>query len=140
MKKSKLVIDYAYDFFLAGVVSSVNAYKLAWEINNALGIRLVRHDDLVVGFKGDSDKHFAYYAQRSGVHRLKLFRNKALDGDGGKYLVPEYTRFDYVILRHEGDGRMSNEDFVDTLRRIEVIQLVAPIPVERLKSKANFIF
>ena len=51
MKKSRLDIEYDFDFELLGIHSSARGYKLAWEINQALGIQLVKQPDLVVGFK-----------------------------------------------------------------------------------------
>ena len=45
MKKNKLVIEYDFDFELLGILSSARGYKLAWEINQALGIQLVKQQD-----------------------------------------------------------------------------------------------
>ena len=54
MKKSKLIIDYQFDFELFGVIATVKGYKLAWEINQELGIQLIKQPDLVVGFKNNA--------------------------------------------------------------------------------------
>ena len=53
MKKSKLVIEYEYDFDLLGLTSTARGYKLAWEINQALHVQLVKQPDLAVGFKNN---------------------------------------------------------------------------------------
>jgi hypothetical protein len=42
MKKSKLLIDYEFDFELLGLSASAKGYKLAWELNQVLGIQLVK--------------------------------------------------------------------------------------------------
>ena len=42
MRKSKLIIEYEYDFNLIGLISTAKGYKLAWELNQALGIHLVK--------------------------------------------------------------------------------------------------
>ena len=45
MKRTKLVIDYEYDFNLIGIISTAKGYKLAWELNQALGIHLVKQSE-----------------------------------------------------------------------------------------------
>ena len=61
MKKSKLIIDYQFDFELFGVIATVKGYKLAWEVNQELGVQLIKQPDLVVGFKNNEEKSFSYY-------------------------------------------------------------------------------
>jgi hypothetical protein len=62
MKKSKLIIDYEFNFELVGLTSTAKGYKLAWEINQALGIHLIKQPDLIVGFKNNEEKSFSFYA------------------------------------------------------------------------------
>jgi hypothetical protein len=124
MKKSKLVIDYEYDFELIGIRSSSKGYKLAWQINHALGIQLIRKPDLAVEFKKGDEKNFSFYEHETLLNRLKLFKNKPIDADSRKYfLVPEFPHFDFEQLKH-----------------ISSIELAANIPLEGLKSKSNFVF
>lgn len=140
MKKSKLVIDYEYDFELVGIRSSGKGYKLAWEINTSLGIHLVRQPDLVVGFKKAEEKKFSFYAHETRINRLKLFKNKPVDTDHGKYyLVPEFPHFDFIFLI-QIDDVTQRETIANQLRQIASIEMVSSIPLEGLKSKSNFIF
>jgi hypothetical protein len=140
MKKTKLVIDYEYDFELAGISSSVKGYKLAWEINTRLGLHLVRQPDLTVGFKKSEDRAFSFYAHETRLNRLKLFKNKPTDADTGKYfLVPEFPHFDFIFLIQINDSG-ERDTFLSQLKQIPSIELVASIPLDRLKSKSNFIF
>jgi hypothetical protein len=140
MKKNKLVIDYDFDFDLLGVTSSAKGYKLAWEVNKHLGIHLVKQPDLVVGFKNKEEKTFLYYSFETPLNRLKLLKNRPIDTDQGKYyLVPEYPHFDFIILARFNESRM-HETLSDTLKQIPFVELIAPIPLEGLKSKSNFVF
>ena len=117
MKKSKLVIEYDFDFELLGILSSARGYKLAWEINHALGIQLVKQPDLVVGFK-----------------------NKPSDQESGKYfLIPEFPHYDFIILAAM-EEQYAPQQLMQLIRSITTIQLVASIPLHGLKSKSNFIF
>lgn len=140
MKKSKLVIDYNFDFELLGLISSAKGYKLAWDINQALNVQLVKQPDLLVGFKNSDEKCFSYYAHETLLNRLKLFKNKPLEQEGGKYfLIPEFPHFDFIILADMEEG-YSSQQLIQTLRSIRSIELAALIPVEGLRSKVNFVF
>jgi hypothetical protein len=140
MKKSKLVIEYEYDFELIGIRSATKGYKLAWEINNKLGIHLIRQPDLTVGFKKGEERKFSFYAYETRINRLKLFKNKPVDADTGKYfLIPEFHQFDFIILIQMDDSKLRDAYFQE-LKQIPSIELTTSIPLEGLKSKSNFIF
>ena len=140
MKKRKLVIDYDFDFELLGLLSSARGYKLAWEINQVLGIQLIKQPDLVVGFKNTEEKGFSFYSYETQLNRLKLFKNKPVDTDSGKYfLIPEFHHFDFIILI-QMDDLAQRDTFLEQLKQISSIELSASIPLEGLKSKSNFIF
>jgi hypothetical protein len=140
MKKSKLIIDYAYNFDLLGLTSTAKGYKLAWEVNQALHIDLVKQPDLVVGFKNNEEKGFSFYAYETQLNRLKLFKNKAFDNEAGKYfLIPEFPHFDFIILAAMED-QYAHQQLLNLIKSIPSVQFVASIPLEGLKSKSNFIF
>lgn len=140
MKKNKLIIDYEYDFNLIGIISTAKGYKLAWELNKALGIHLVKQPDLIVGFKNAEEKAFGYYSHQTQLNRLKVFKNRPVDVDTGKYfLIPEFPHFDFIILADMEEYDKA-QHLVHTLKSIDSIQLAAIIPLEGLKSKSNFIF
>lgn len=140
MKKNKLIIDYEYDFNLIGIISTAKGYKLAWELNKALGIHLVKQPDLIVGFKNNEEKAFGYYSHQTQLNRLKVFKNRPVDADTGKYfLIPEFPHFDFIILADMEEYDKA-QHLVHTLKSIDSIQLAATIPLEGLKSKSNFIF
>jgi hypothetical protein len=139
MKKSKLVIDYEFDFGLWGITTAARGYKLAWEINQHLGIRLVKQPDLVVGFKNKDEKCFSFYAYETPLNRLKLFKNRPSDTESGKYfLIPEFPHYDFIILAAMEEHH--SLPLVDSIRTIPSVELVASIPLNGLRSKSNFIF
>lgn len=139
MKKSKLVIDYAYNFELIGIATAARGYKLAWDINQRLGISLIKQPDLMVGFKNNEEKPFSFYAYETPLNRLKLFKNKPSDAEAGKYyLIPEFPHFDFIILAAMEDH--THQQLIDLIKSIPAIQLATSIPLEGLKSKSNFIF
>ena len=139
MKKSKLVINYEFDFELIGITTPARGYKLAWEINQRLGIRLAKQPDLLVGFKNSEEKAFSFYAFNTSLNRLKLFKNKPSEQEAGKYfLIPEFPHFDFIILAAMEEH--THQELIDLIKTIPYVQLAASIPLEGLKSKHNFIF
>ena len=140
MKKSKLLIEYEFDFELLGITSAARGYKLAWDINHLLGIKLVKQPDMLVGFKNTEEKSFSFYAYETPLNRLKLFKNKPADQEAGKYyLIPEFPHYDFIILAAM-EEQYTHQQLIDLIRSIPAVQLVSPIPLEGLKSKSNFIF
>jgi hypothetical protein len=140
MKKNKLLIDYEFDFHLMGVSSAAKGYKLAYDINHRLGINLTKQPDLVVGFKNNEEKSFSFYAFETPLNRLKLFKNKPLEQETGKYfLIPEFPHFDFIILAAM-EERQTPQQLIELIKSVSSVQLVSHIPLEGLKSKSNFIF
>lgn len=139
MKKNKLLIDYEFDFHLLGVSAAVKGYKLAFDINQSLGIKLVKQQDLVVGFRNNEEKSFSFYSFETPLNRLKLFKNKPVEQDTGKYfLIPEFPHFDFIILAAMEEH--TPQQLIELLKSVPSVQLVSHIPLEGLKSKSNFIF
>lgn len=140
MKKRKLAIDYEYDFELTGLTCPMKGYKLAWEVNRALRIKLAKQKDVVVQFRKDQAFSFAHYDFTSTVNRVKLFRNKPNEAEGQRhFLASEFPHFDYILLTRGEESLRSNR-LQEVLRDIPSIQLTSFIPLAALKSKEYFIF
>ncbi len=140
MKKKRLDIEYTFDFELYGIISTVKAYKLAWELNNALGSKLIKSEDYEVVHKKKVVNNYLHYAQTSEVNSLKLFRNKPNEESGTREpLVPEHPHFDFILLAH-GEAFADSNRLQELLRNIPSIELVAFIPLAALKTKEYFIF
>lgn len=140
MKKRRLDIEYDYDFQLSGITSSSKGYKIAWHINQQLGFRLARTDDLQLEQKSGGMLTYQQYVHQSTVGVVKLFRNKANENDQPKStLVPEYAFLDYVLMT-QGDEFQDYNRLHELLRKIPSVELVTFLPLAALKSKDNFIF
>ena len=138
MKRNRLEIEYSYDFELLGLTTSAKSYKLAWDLNQKLQIRLVRKADLVIQARS-FQLSYSVHADESPVNTVRLFRNKSNEMEQSKYLlVPEYPHGDFILMV-QGEELQSNR-FREELRNIPSIELVAFIPLDTLKSKENFIF
>jgi len=138
MKRNRLEIEYSFDFELLGLTTSAKSYKLAWELNRRLHIRLVRKADLVIQVRS-LQLSYSVHAHESPANTLRLFRNKSNEMEQSKHLlVPEYPHGDFILMI-QGEELQSNR-VREELRNIPSIELVALIPLDTLKSKENFIF
>lgn len=138
MKKKRLEVEYSYDFELLGIRSSARGYKLAWEVNRALSISLVKKEDLLIHDKA-GDFHFTHYAHQSAINTVRLFRNRPAEESKQVFLVPEHPHLDYILFA-QGDEEMKGKRLHELLHNIPSIELVAFLPLAALKSKDNFIF
>jgi len=140
MKKKKLTIDYSYDFELVGIITTSKGYKLAWEINQLLDVRLQRKSDLIIHHKDKTKNGYAYFSSDQAVNQLKLFRNKPSESKSSKnYLISEFPHFDYILMT-QGEEHWPNQTLQKQLRKITSIEMVAFIPLDSLKEKDYFIF
>lgn len=140
MKKRRLEVEYTYDFELLGISSSAKGFKLAWDINQLLSIRLVKIDDLVVEQKSGTPAMYSCFCFQSALSQLKLFKNKPNELDKTKaFLVPEFPHLDYILMG-QGEEYTKHNRLQEVLRNIPSVELVAFLPLAALKSKDNFIF
>ncbi|HQQ98527.1 MAG TPA: IPExxxVDY family protein [Cyclobacteriaceae bacterium] len=140
IRKNTLEIEYSYDFELLGIRTSLKGYKLAWELNNALQVHLVKQADLVLHFKKGATSSHDHYSYQTPLNNLHLFRNRAADSENNAPdLVPEFPHFDFILMT-QSEENLSGNRLQEYLRAISSIELATLIPLATLKSKENFIF
>ncbi|MGE0771736.1 MAG: IPExxxVDY family protein [Cyclobacteriaceae bacterium] len=140
MKKKRLEIEYNYDFYLVGIISSARGYKLAWDINQTIGVHLTKQPDLTIQHKDKITGTYTHYLGSSTINLIRLFRNRPGENEAAKnLLVPEYPHFDYIVMM-QGEDPLDHNRLQEYLRTIPSVELVAFIPLDTLKSKDYFIF
>jgi hypothetical protein len=140
MKKTKLHVEYEYDFGLLGVSSLIKPYKLAWHLNNELNIRLVRMEDHKVDNKQNVPCFYANYSYETLLTTIRIFKNKPNEPESPKWLlVAEHAHCDFIIM-YKGDDKNLGNRLQETLKNIVSVEWVASLPLAALKSKDNFIF
>lgn len=142
LRKTKLIVDYVFDFTLIGMVAPLKDYKLAWTLNKRLQFNLSKKDDLQIDFNDGKVVSLSQFVFETENNKLTLLRNKSfeLDDNRNRFLLPELSHMDY-FLKIEGEGDSLDTDTILTsLREVEGIQLVQLIKTETLKSKENLIF
>ncbi len=141
MKKNKLIVEYEYEFTLFGIVSLVSEHKLAWEINNTLKISLTKSEDIKLDFINSKNLIISNYIYEKEDSNLRLLKNKSYKtGQAQLYILPELKQFDYLLVLNGFEQTYSKEEIINSLNKIDVIQYIVNIEIEKLKSKENLVF
>lgn len=140
MKKTKLLIDYEFDFTLLAVVSNVREYKLAWSINQQLHIRLVKENDLHFKFLHQQNLIVSNYKFATEHTTFRLLKNKSVQDGSNAFLIPELRGFDYLIMIQGVGDFFEGINIEQALKEIPVIQYISKVNINQLKSKENLIF
>lgn len=140
MKKSKLLVETSFDFDLLGLVAPIKDYKLAWLINDSLGINLKKTKDYQMEFTNQPDLIISQFMLEKEHGYIQLLRNKSYPVAGhSRYLVPELRIMDYFLLCQDFTYEMNINTYIDGLSKIRQVQNVVKIDVSKLKSKDNLL-
>lgn len=140
MKKTKLLIDYEYDFTLLAVLSNVREYKLAWSINKQLHIRLVKENDLHLNFLNQQNLIVSNYKFATEHTTFRLLKNKSVQDGSNAFLIPELRGFDYLVMIQGVGDFFEGMNIEQALKDIPLIQYISKVNINQLKSKENLIF
>lgn len=140
MKKNKLLIDYEYDFSLFAILSDVKEYRLAWQINQALHIRLVKAKDIYFDFLNQQNLIVSNYKFATEHTTFRLLRNKSVQEGSSSFLIPELSRFDYLAMLQGTGDFFEGVDVENALKALPSVQYLSHIDINQLKSKENLIF
>ena len=142
MKKNKLESEYLVDFELMGLVCNKKEYTLAWHLNQALNIKLVKRDDIKIEFKDQSSILISNYMYESSFSSVELLQNK-LSAKGGfqsKYLIPELSQFDFLLKFKDEAEEMTSENVNVKIKEIPIIEYALRLNFDQLKSKENLLY
>ena len=139
MKVHKLFTEYSYDFRLLGLSTAVKEFKLAWLINQALTIRLVKESDIVIESLKSNNLIISNYSFFTEHSCIRLLKNKNVDYQTATktYLIPEVRHLDYLLIL---DGTLNASEVFEKIKPIPIIAHLEVVDVLKLKSKENLIF
>jgi hypothetical protein len=142
MKKSRLSADYSYNFTVLGLTTVAREYKLAWSINHALHINLIKQDDIAIEFLNNNRLEISNFLHRSENSSIRLLKNKSYDTNDNSslYLVPELKNIDYLMVLDDVTGAYNVREIISALSGISIVDFVTSIDTDKLKSKENLIF
>ncbi|MCA1751709.1 MAG: IPExxxVDY family protein [Cryomorphaceae bacterium] len=136
MAKFTLDITDEYPYTLLGINTSLKGYRLAWNLNRNLNLRLQREDPIEAFNKLKEKVNFSFYSfieeNRNTVYRL--IENRS----GGNFFIPEQPRCDYLLIIDRPSEQGSNE-MLKIIRGISSVSMAFEIQIESLKSKQNIL-
>ena len=140
MAKNRLVFDPDYDFELYGIITSIREYKLAWELNKQLELRLVKQPDIELEFIKEGPVIISNYRYEKDKNIYKLIRNKSAEQPDNKvlFLLPELQKFDYFLLIY--DQLVDINVITAKIKSISLVDFVSHFDINSIKSKENLIF
>ncbi|MCH6199555.1 IPExxxVDY family protein [Aquiflexum sp. LQ15W] len=140
MKKSKLIVEHLYEFELLGFVAPVKDYKMAWMINNALDLKLVKSVDYELEFISGTKLCISQYKCGKENGFIQLLKNKSFAQDTKSlYLIPELKIFDYFLLIQDFTSEVDINDYIERLSSNVLIQNVVKLDIDKIKSKENLL-
>ncbi|KAA9332211.1 IPExxxVDY family protein [Hymenobacter busanensis] len=142
MKTFTLDCDFDCDFDLFGVVSSSRDHKLAWALNQALRLRLVKQQDLIYDLLNRGRLVISNYLHATETATLRLLRNRSVDPSPLKkpFLAPDIKEYDYLIQVTNGTGALDADELMAQLSNLPLVQYVCRFDPNALKFKENFQF
>lgn len=135
----KITLPGENDFWLIGIASHDNDYRLAWSINNNLHLSLVKADNVLIYHdKYKQEISLSFYVQEVPDQGLafRLFANR---GDNF-FLLEDFKNIDYFL---KIDGIITESryhELLELLRRIDVIMGVFPLQIDQIKKINRILF
>lgn len=147
------------DFELIAIHSSLEDYRLAYFLNQNLGLLLEKSDDSIGIRVQEGETSFSRFIYDDPAEEIlwSLIQNKnqvtyrktdatsLFDGDGysvvsNVFLLPELKKVDYILKVENVPESFEPEDITETLLAIKHIATAYTIDHNKLKSKNNLIF
>jgi hypothetical protein len=122
---------------LLGISCHHKEYRLCYDINRLLDIKLTRNPDLELIDKKNSVLGFTHYHYENKDNDLyDLLGNKCLKG----FLIPEQKQFDYLLMIKLTSENYDEREMLIKLKESKLVLAAYPLVPKSLKSKENLIF
>lgn len=138
MSKHRLSFTYEIDFQLIGIVSAVQEYKVAFQLNQLLKLNFKRIEDWEVVFSKKKELQYFkqyYYKDELLKRAFYLIKNKT----GGFYCLPEFNIVDYffIWLGELQDDEMQH--FHQQINTLNIVSSAIKINVNDIKNIENIL-
>lgn len=121
-KKNTIDFDYEIDFETIAISCHLLNYRLAWEINNGIGIQLIQSEEpyaISIHKKKEviRQEHEMYeYLDEENKVNYYLIQNLS----NGKLLIPEYQAIDYFLF-------IQKKYAIDLQKQLKKLKEIKPI-------------
>ncbi|CAM3979841.1 MULTISPECIES: IPExxxVDY family protein [Flavobacterium] len=143
------------DYELIAIHTSIEDYRLAYLINEALEIQLSKNDLNIEIETKEGKSEFSHFIYDDEINDVvwNLIENKAtlvpfettttgiFDSiDVTMYVVPEFKKADFILKIENIEGTFKMEDILFSISNTQQISMAYIINQVKLKSKNNLIF
>lgn len=138
-KLHKLVVEDDFNFLLIGISSHENDYRLTWAVNTQLKMAFRRADNLQVQNPRIKEaQEFSLYQFTDPETQLHydLLSNRCDNG----FLLEEMKNIDYIMKIYGDVNKNFPVQFVNKLKKINIITTAFEIDPSTLKSKKKLVF
>lgn len=121
------------DFFLLGISSHENDYRISWAINNQLGLKLIKAENLKSLNKrlGETQEFSMYIGQTDEFSPIyKLISNRCDNG----FLLEELKNIDYILRIEPMEATINIDDIFLKVKEIELISAIFRLNPQSIKS------
>ncbi|MGI8950944.1 MAG: IPExxxVDY family protein [Chitinophagaceae bacterium] len=135
-----LTDDFFEDTRLLGITASIKNYRFCWELNNVLGYFFRLNPNIEIHLKKKQRDYFFpvyQYSIRNSFLTHYLYHNHF----DGEYLLPEFKHMDFLWLMKGDcvDDENCNQ-LIQSIKKINDVQLVVELTNEKIKNKAHLVF
>ncbi|MCE3295723.1 MAG: hypothetical protein K0R65_1437 [Crocinitomicaceae bacterium] len=134
-----LEFENEIDYELIGICSHVGDYRLVWNLNESLDLKLEKSPELFVitGKKGQAVSEHPFYVMHHEQERwsLYLIKNKS----EGKFLIPEKQQIDYFLFICN-NYTLETDRWVEQLREIPNVVAAYGFDPEDFASAQQIVF
>jgi hypothetical protein len=127
MKKKNVyklkVAPEALSFTIIGISSHENDYRLAWNLNESLGLKLAQTDHFIPKIGGA----FACFVHRDAEQTFRLISNRRNNG----YLLNTYKNFDFILKFEKNLDENDITLWLQELKKVALVSAVMQIPLNK---------
>jgi hypothetical protein len=136
----ELTDDFFTDTRLFGIVVSVKNYRFCWLLNSSLGYNFRLNPDIEIHTK-KKGRHYFFPVYQHSVYNNDLNHFIYHNQYDGEYLLPEFKHMDFLWLI-KGDNITDEicSHLIQSVKKINNVQLVAELTNENIKNKGNLVF
>lgn len=135
----KLVFTPEYNFFLIGISSHENDYRISWALNKYLGLKLMKvKDHNIIDDNYPDHQSFSQYLYEDDESLLtfRIIANRCLDG----FLIGEMKNIDFFLVILGEVNKKFKDEFIGKIDQLSIVNTAFQIDPKKLKSRQKLLF
>lgn len=132
--KEKITYQYVFNYKIIAISTHLKDYRVSFYLNEILGLKLKKIDNLVVDNKSDANAQSfeqQQYTDDETLTSYHLIHNKA----SGVFFLPTLKKFDFILLLKTENEIENQDNIFDLLKASNHFQIV--YKVDSLARKEN---